>query len=716
MLLGLSLTACNQTLPKITGYTIDENNNIVVIYDNGSTEIIGNLTDEEVGDHVTSVTVSEDGYYVINGVKTNIKATEVYTVKFVTGYSATIQDQKVFEGHKVEKPQLDRTGYNLNGWFCNDEEWRFNSDVVLNDMILTAQWTAKQYTVSFVNEKGANPDDMNVTYDSQVTLPIVSSVEGYTFGGWYNGTTKVSDGAWTIADNVTLTAKWTVNTYTVTLDANGGSVSPSTKQVTYGQNYTLPVPTNSFGAFKGWYYGDVKLTNESGTSIAPWTYTQNITVTTSWIEEITTIQQLKNIANGLNGHYKLMSNLDISESEWIPLGTKSSPFTGKFDGNGYEISGLTISTQSEFEGLFGYSTGEIVNARLTEVDITVPAINQDSYIGGIVGYNKGVIANVNIFGFIVTSNHSSSYTSYTAGIAGFNDENGSITASTNNASVSGIDYVAGIVSYNNGSLNNLTNKGQIDSNVYAAGIAAWSKNGMSDCINEGAITSRSYTAGIVATISKTSSATISKCKNIGAISTQSCAGGIIGYHTSSSLYITIECCVNKGNIISSTNNDYLGGLAGYIYSTYISNSYSVSNVTGGEYVGGIIGYGWNGSISNCYTAGILQTKSRVGGIGGIYKSTFSQCYTDVSIPADNPNTLINATIAGTINGNDTNASDMSNCYYSVEIQYPYPGAFYQQGTQTTVRYDQEFYVNSLFWSTSAWSFSGTTYPTLVWEN
>ena len=296
MLLGLSLTACNQSLPKITGYTIDENNNIVVIYDNGNTEIIGNLTDQDVGDHVTSVTISEDGYYVINGVKTNIKATEVYTVSFNTGFSTTIPEQKVFEGHKVEKPQIDRTGYELDGWFCNDEEWRFNSDVVLNDMTLTAHWTAKQYTISFVNEKGINPGDMIVTYDSQVILPNVSSVEGYTFGGWYNGSTKVNNGTWTIADNVTLTAKWTANTYTVTLNANGGSVSPSTKQVTYGQNYTLPVPTNSFGSFKGWYYGDVKITNENGASLAPWTYTQNITATTNWIEEINSLSQFKAIA------------------------------------------------------------------------------------------------------------------------------------------------------------------------------------------------------------------------------------------------------------------------------------------------------------------------------------------------------------------------------------------------------------------------------------
>ena len=563
MLFGLSLTACNQTFPKITEYTIDENNNIVVVYDNGSTEIIGNLTDKDVGDHVTSVTVSEDGCYVINGVKTSIKATEVYTVKFFTGYSATIKDQKVFGGHKVEKPQLDRTGYNLNGWFCNDEEWRFNSDIVLNDMILTAQWTAKQYTVSFVNEKGANPDDINVTYDSQVTLPIVSSVEGYTFGGWFNGTTKVSDGAWTIADNVTLTAKWTANTYAVTLDANGGSVSPSTKQVTYGQNYTLPVPTNSFGAFKGWYYGDVKLTNESGTSLAPWTYTQNITVTTSWIEEIYSLSQFKSIASGLNGHYKLMVDIDLSGEEWIPFGNATNPFTGKLDGNNHTITGLSITTQRAYEGLFGYNQGTIDNVKLTSVNLNVTAVNQNSSVGGLAGYNKGTISNSEVSGTITTNPHSSSYESFTGGITGFNHSNGTITSTTNNASVDGINYVGGIVASNEGSLNGLVNNGSVNSTTYGAGIVALSNAGLTNCTNNGNITSSSYTAGIVASLPNPSAVVISQCKNTGTISTQSHAGGIVGSKTGSSNYLTINKCANYGSVSSSVSSYYLGGIIGY---------------------------------------------------------------------------------------------------------------------------------------------------------
>ena len=39
----------------------------------------------------------------------------------------------------------------MNGWYCNGEEWRFNSDVVLNDMTLKAEWTAKQYTITLTN-------------------------------------------------------------------------------------------------------------------------------------------------------------------------------------------------------------------------------------------------------------------------------------------------------------------------------------------------------------------------------------------------------------------------------------------------------------------------------------------------------------------------------------------------------------------------------------
>ena len=104
----------------------------------------------------------------------------------------------------------------------------------------------------------------------------------------------------------------------------------------------------------------------------------------------------------------------------------------------------------------------------------------------------------------------------------------------------------------------------------------------------------------------------------------------------------------------------------------------------------------------------MQSLSHVGGIAGYYNGTFSQCYTNVEI--------LSGSVAGTIKGYETNASDLSNCYYSYQRPYVYVGQFMEQGTYSPVSYESSFYLNSLFWSTSTWSFSGTTYPTLVWEN
>ena len=685
-------------------YTINNNGHLIVTYLDGSTADLGLIGDSLVNG-VSNIQISEDGFYVVNGVKTNISAINVYTVSFDTGFSTKVQNQKVKEGYKVEKPSISRTGYKFDGWFYNDEEWLFNSNTVTSDMTLVAHWTANAYTVKFNNTKGDNPEDAIYKYDSNVTLPKVPNVDGYTMCGWYNGNTLVSNGKWNIADDVTLTTKWTANNYTITLDPNGGSVSSTTMNIAYGENYTLPVPTNDFGAFKGWYYGDEKITDAAGNSLSPFTYTSNITLTTNWIEEISTVEQLKAIANGLNGHYKLVANIDLENEEWAPIGNASSSFTGVLDGNGHTISNFKVSNQSGYIGLIGYNKGTIKNLIITGTDVNVPTVSHNSYVGTIAGYNKGTIENVQVSGSLIMNSHSSSYTTYIGGIAGYNE--GAIKNSTNNTSVTGINYVGGITAYNKGTLLGLTNKGIIIADTYGAGITAFTTTGISECINEGNITAGSHTAGIVASILGGNSITISKCKNTGDLNTQSYAGGIIGYNNGSSSYITISQCVNTGNITSSVNDEYLGGIAGFIYSVYISDSYNIGNVIGGDRTGGIIGYAWNGSVTNCYAAGTLKSHTgRTGGIAGIFqRGSFNECYTNVVISG--------GVITGTINGNETDSSSLSNCYYSGSCTFA--SSYLTQGTNTTIHYDKAFYTDYLFWSDSIWNFSGTTYPTLKWE-
>ena len=130
---------------------------------------------------------------------------------------------------------------------------------------ITAAAVPKTYTVSFhVNYSGGtNPASRTVAYNSTYgTLPAPTR-RGYTFGGWYTTkalTTPVkSSTKVTTTRDHTLYAKWTANTYTVTLDANGGTVTPATLSVVYdgkygdGYNDSLPSAKRDGYTFTGWY-------------------------------------------------------------------------------------------------------------------------------------------------------------------------------------------------------------------------------------------------------------------------------------------------------------------------------------------------------------------------------------------------------------------------------------------------------------------------------
>lgn len=81
---------------------------------------------------------------------------------------------------------------------------------------------------------------------------------GYTFDGWYTakdgGTLITEDLIVSVTTDQTLYAHWTLNPYTVTLDANGGTVSDDSVTVTYSNGYgTLPEPTRDGYTFLGWF-------------------------------------------------------------------------------------------------------------------------------------------------------------------------------------------------------------------------------------------------------------------------------------------------------------------------------------------------------------------------------------------------------------------------------------------------------------------------------
>lgn len=118
------------------------------------------------------------------------------------------------------------------------------------------------YTVTFDSYGGTPvPPKQEVEYGHKATKPADPTLKGYTFAFWYLGEDEQNATAYDfdtpVTENITLTAKWTQNTYTVTFDPNGGNElaeADKTKAVKIGEAYgELPTPTRKGYNFAGWY-------------------------------------------------------------------------------------------------------------------------------------------------------------------------------------------------------------------------------------------------------------------------------------------------------------------------------------------------------------------------------------------------------------------------------------------------------------------------------
>lgn len=654
---------------------------------------------------VSSVEISEDGFYIINGIKTDIVAIDVYTVSFNTGYSATVVSQIIKDGYKVEKPTLDRIGYTLDGWYCNNEEWHFNSDVVKNDMTLSAKWTANEYTVDFVNEMGTNPVSINVAFDSNVTLPTVDEVDGYTFAGWYYNSQVVNNGKWSIATNATLTAKWTANEYTITLDPGAGSVSKTTVNVTYDEDFTLPVPTNDYGVFTGWLYNDEPITDSTGHSLTKWNFTSDITLTVDWTVKIYTVEDLLKMGTYLNGDFILMNDIDLSGVNWNPIGINSAPFTGHLDGNGHKISNLTIDTsnytnRSSF-GLFGYiSFATFEDLVIEDFEFTSENIEKTYYVGALAGIDltdlssstneEHLIKGITTSGSYVVAKQSSSYPVYAGGL--FGKVSFEIISNCKNfIGITNASYAGGLVGTATKMMYalNSSNEGQINSTLYAGGLLGKCGTAFyaSESSNKADITSVQAAGGLVGSVDYY--AVITLCYNTGNITSTTDntflgAGGLIGccYSTGGEALPSVEISesYNRGNISAPC----AGGLLGVTYEIKLTNVYNAGSVSGNKYSGSIFAYSSVGSVKQCLGSGSVSESAVKSTIGyGLTNVTFTDCY----------HTFSSTSNFGKVTG-----------------------------TYISSKYGSTTYTDNMFWKAynestgkGSWIFSDNDYPKLFWE-
>lgn len=238
----------------------------------------------------------------------------------------------------------------------------------------------------------------------------------------------------------------------------------------------------------------------------------------------------------------LSADLDLSDVEFSSIPT----FGGTFDGQGYTISGLTITGSGNVRGLFRYlqSGGVVQNVSL---EVTIEPTDLQDSLGGLVGNNRGSVRNCTVTGSIQGETN-------IGGIIGVNESSGKIINSTFSGSVTGEHYVGGIAGQNLGSILQCVNQGKINT-VAVEGEADLedldsrplnSTENLPACTDIGGITG--FSTGV-----------LQSCKNTGPVGYEHVGYNVGGIAGRQSGYL--NGCTNQGVILGRKD---VGGIAGQL--------------------------------------------------------------------------------------------------------------------------------------------------------
>ena len=185
-----------------------------------------------------------------------------YAITFDTNGGSEIAPITQDYGTAITAPaDPTRKGYTFKGW---DKE--IPKTMPAENITVKAQWEINQYTIAFDTNGGSEIAPITQDYGTEITAPDNPTREGYTFKGWDKEIPETMP-----AENMTVTAQWEINRYTITFDTAGGSeIAPITQD--YGTNITAPAdPTREGYTFIGW--------DKAIPTTMP---AENITVTAQW--------------------------------------------------------------------------------------------------------------------------------------------------------------------------------------------------------------------------------------------------------------------------------------------------------------------------------------------------------------------------------------------------------------------------------------------------
>ena len=248
------------------------------------------------GDNIFYLLVTSGNGENITLYTINVRRRPIYTVSFNTNGGTTVPAQQVEENSLATEPTMTvtRTGYTFANW-----NYDFTAPITRSQTI-AASWTANTYTVTFnANDGQVSPASKQVTFDAAYTLPTPTRT-GYTFAGWYDGTTKVTNGTWRMVSDKALTAHWTarndvaytVNHYQQNVEDDGYTLF-ETQNLTGTADTTVTPVVNTYTGFTAPAAQTVTV-NPDGSRVVNYYYTRNtytVTFVTNGGETIAPITQ-----------------------------------------------------------------------------------------------------------------------------------------------------------------------------------------------------------------------------------------------------------------------------------------------------------------------------------------------------------------------------------------------------------------------------------------
>ena len=209
--------------------------------------VTGCTAGQEEGKTANGVFIAAGGRFTQSpGAQITGEVIGAYTVTFLSDGESIAPSQIRANAPAARPADPTKEGHTFTGWYKGEEKWNF-ADAVTETLTLTAKWTANRYTITFDTAGGSEIAPITQDYGTAITAPANPTKTGYTFAGWDREIPTAMP-----AGDMTITARWTVNRYTITFNPeNGGEDMIITQD--YGTAITAPAnPTKTGYTFAGW--------------------------------------------------------------------------------------------------------------------------------------------------------------------------------------------------------------------------------------------------------------------------------------------------------------------------------------------------------------------------------------------------------------------------------------------------------------------------------